>query len=87
MAEVSRADRIREVTYRAQGRGWFVLSGYYQRDGEERQDLIFYAKFMFSSDRSVFSGFEISYPAANKRRLDRVVTRLEKSFRGPRAAE
>lgn len=77
------ADRIAEVTYRAGGRSWFVLSGYYQRLGFEEQELIFYAKFMFSSDLERFAAFEISYPAADKQRFDPVVERLEATFRSP----
>lgn len=81
---VARADRIARVTYRRAGQSWFVLSGYYRRDGTERQDLIFYTKFMLSPDGSRFAGFEISYPLADKRALDAVVDRLEATFRGPR---
>lgn len=77
------ADRIAEVTYRTGGRSWFVLSGYYQRLGFEEQELIFYAKFMFSPDLDRFAAFEISYPAADKQRFDAVVERLEASFRSP----
>lgn len=77
------ADRIAEVTYRTGGRTWFVLSGYYERLGFEEQELIFYAKFMFSSDLERFAAFEISYPAAEKERFDAVVERLEASFRSP----
>lgn len=77
------ADRIAEVTYRAGGRSWFVLSGYYARLGFEEQELIFYAKFMFSPDLSRFAAFEISYPADEKRRFDEFVERLEASFRRP----
>lgn len=78
------ADRIAEVTYRTGGRSWFVLSGYYTRLGFEEQELIFYAKFMFSPDLSRFAAFEISYPADEKQRFDPVVERLEASLRSPR---
>jgi len=81
---VGQADRIEEVTYRRVGGSWFVLSGFYRREGSERDDLIFYTKFMLSSDRSRFAGFEISYPAADKRAMDDVVERLEGSFTPPR---
>jgi hypothetical protein len=80
---VAGADRIAEVTYRTGGRTWFVLSGYYRRDGHEERELIFYSKFMFSPDLRRFSGFEINYPAAQKRRFDPVVARLEASMRSP----
>lgn len=77
------AEWIREITYRAGGRSWFVLSGYYRREDVEQEDLIFYAKVMFNADRSRFSGFEISYPRSDKRRFDPIVTRIEKSLRPP----
>src|SRR3982750_2420260 len=44
--ELSRAERIADVTYRAGGSNWFVLSGHYRREADERQDLIYYAKFV-----------------------------------------
>ena len=81
---LSHADRVAEVTYRTGGRSWFVLSGYYQRLGFEEEELIFYAKFMFSPDLERFAAFEISYPADEKQRFDAVVERLEESFRRPR---
>lgn len=81
---LSRADRIAEVTYQTGGRSWFVLSGYYQRLGFEEQELIFYAKFMFSPGLERFAAFEISYPADDKKRFDALVERLEASFRRPR---
>ncbi len=84
MDVLEQADRIAEVTYRTGGRSWFVLSGYYRRERHEAEELIFYAKFMFSPDRSRLSAFEISYPLRDKRRFDPIVTRLEKSLRAPR---
>jgi hypothetical protein len=80
---VEQADRVEEVTYRAGGRSWFVLSGYYRREAGEVEDLIFYAKFMFSPDRSRLAAFEISYPLSQKRRFDAIVDRLESSLRAP----
>ena len=79
--ELTSSDRIDEVTYRRVGRRWFVLSGYYAREGYEAQDLIFYTKFMFSSDRSQFAAFEISYPVELKRELEPVVEKIEDTFR------
>lgn len=64
---------VAEITYSASGRSWFVLSGY-TLDG-----AIWYTKVMLAGDR--FSGFEITYPLADKRRMDAVVTRLEKGLR------
>ena len=79
--QLALSDRIDEVTYRRHGRSWFVLSGYYAREGYEPHDLVFYTKFMFSSDRARFTAFEISYPAAMKDELDHVVERIEDTFR------
>ena len=77
------ADRVAEVTYRAEGQSWFVLSGYYADDEDLGEPLIFYTKFMFSADRTRVSAFEISYPLSERRRFDSIVTRLEKSLTPP----
>lgn len=79
------ADRIREITYSRRGASWFVISGYYRRQGDESVDLIFYAKFMFSPDRSALSAFEASYPVADKRRYDPIIERMEDSLTPPGA--
>jgi hypothetical protein len=80
---LSSADRIREITYARRGSSWFVISGYYRREGDERQDLIFYAKFMFSGDRRHLSAFEASYPRSEKRRYDSIIERMEESLTSP----
>lgn len=79
---LSRSGEVKQVTYRAGGRNWLVLSGYYPGAGDAK--VIFYTKFMFNPDRSALSAFEISYPASQKLAYDRVVTRLEKSLTPPR---
>lgn len=56
-----------------------MLSGHYTGDG-----LIYYAKYVFSPDLSQVGGFEISYAASEKVRMDPIVEHLEASFRGPR---
>ena len=81
IAELSRAPRIQDITYSAQGQTWFAISGHYVREGSEERGLIYYAKFVFSSDLTRFAAFEISYPVAEKRRMDAGVTQLEKSLR------
>jgi len=80
-ALLENSERVREVTYRARGRSWLVLSGYYADQGAG--DIIFYAKFMFNADRSAVSALEVSYPRAEKDRYDAIVTRLEKSLSAP----
>jgi hypothetical protein len=82
-AALEHATRIKDITYRASGRGWLVLSGHYNREGGEAEDLIFYAKFMFSADRSLLSAFEISYPLRLKKQFDPVVARMERTLRAP----
>lgn len=82
-AVLREAERIREVTYARRGTSWFVLSGYYFREGDDSDDLIFYAKFMFSPDRSRLAGFEASYPEAARDRWDPIIEEMEDSFRAP----
>jgi hypothetical protein len=81
---IVQADRVREVTYTAGGRSWFVLSGFYS--GAEAGDaVIFYTKFMFSADGTRLAAFEISFPAREKPRFEEVVERIEDSFTSPRS--
>jgi len=80
-------ERIREITYSRSGRSWLAVSGYYQADQERGDDLIFYAKFMFSADRSRLAAFEASYPASERRHFDAIVERMEDSLSAPRPAD
>lgn len=82
-AVLREAERIREVTYAARGNSWFVVSGFYHRAGDDSDDLIFYAKFMFSPDRTRLAGFEASFPAADKPRWAPIIEAMEDSFRAP----
>jgi hypothetical protein len=79
--ELSHAPRIEDITYAAQGRSWFAISGHYVREGAGQGALIYYAKFVFTADLTRFAAFEISYPVTEKRAMDPVVTHLEKSLR------
>jgi len=76
--KVSAVGEIKDITYRAGGRNWFVLSGHYTGD-----DLIYHAKYIFSPDLRKVAGFEISYAVAEKSRMDPIVDHLEASFHGP----
>jgi hypothetical protein len=76
--EVAQAGEIKDITYRASGRTWFVISGHYASGAPP---LIYYAKYLFSDGYSSVAGFEISYPVAEKARMDPVVEHLERSFR------
>ena len=78
------AERIREITYARRSNSWFVISGYYRREDDSSDDLIFYAKFMFSPDRNTLSAFEASYPISAKRRYDPIIERMEDSLTAPR---
>ncbi len=81
---VASADWIRNITYRAGGNSWFVLSGHYLRDREDADPTIFYFKAMLNAERTRYSAIEISYPRSRKAEFDPVVTRIEKSLRAPR---
>ena len=81
------ADRIREITYTRYGRSWLAVSGYFQGSEERGDDLIFYAKFMFSADRSQLAAFEASYPASDRQRFDAIVERMEDSLTAPHSGE
>ena len=83
-AVLAGAERIRDVTYARRGKSWFVLSGYYFREGDDSDDLIFYAKIMFSPDGARLAGFEASYPEADRARWDPIIEAMEDSFRAPR---
>ena len=76
------SDLVDEVTYRAGGKSWFVLSGHF-RDTQAPEEMIFYVKLMLNRDRSAYSTFAISYPRSLKRQYDPVVERLERSLRAP----
>ncbi|MDF2982581.1 MAG: hypothetical protein K0Q69_2353 [Devosia sp.] len=81
------AERIREITYSRNGRSWLAVSGYYQADQERGDDLIFYAKFMFSADFSRLAAFEASYPASERQHFDAIVERMEDSLTAPRPSD
>ncbi|QQR40345.1 hypothetical protein [Devosia rhizoryzae] len=83
-ARLSADDPNREITYRAEGGSWFVLSGFSQSQIEGVEPLIFYTKVLFSADGERFSGFEVSYPVSDKIRYDAIIERIEDSFTRPR---
>ncbi|WP_127753768.1 hypothetical protein [Devosia sp. 1566] len=78
---VASSGQIDNVTYRASGNSWFVLSGY--DTDENGRELVVYTKFLFNRDRSAFAAFEISYPEDERSRYNPIVTRIEKSLRAP----
>lgn len=80
---VAASGQIENVTYRASGNSWFVLSGY--DTDEDGNELVVYTKFLFNRDRSAFAAFEISYPSDERSRYHDIVTRIEKSLRAPGA--
>jgi hypothetical protein len=82
-ARLSDAERIKQITYSRTGQSWFVISGYYRRPADQAMDLIFYAKFMMSTDGESIAAFEASYPVSEKRRFDPIIERMESSLRAP----
>jgi hypothetical protein len=62
------------VTYQAQGKDWFVVSG-------TKGDNVFYQKHLLSHHGEMTEGFVITYPASLKQTYDPIVARMAKSFR------
>jgi hypothetical protein len=69
-----------QVDYSRLGTTWFALSG----EGEGR---IFYEKVMFTCGGRLINSFAMIYPSAQRDIFDRVVERIEKSFRPVTACE
>jgi hypothetical protein len=63
------------ITYQAQGKDWFVISGTKGADG------IFYERHLLSHGKELTEGFVFSYPAVLKQKYDPIVARMSKSFR------
>lgn len=83
VAMLEQNDLVGDVTYRAGGENWFVLSGYYASELPEDEQMIFYTKFMFGQDGKRISAFEISYPKGEKELFDAIVVRLEDTLSAP----
>jgi hypothetical protein len=62
------------ISYRRLGDTWFALSG-------EGNGKIFYEKAMFSCAGRLINSFAMIYPAHQRRVFDRIVERVEDSFR------
>ncbi len=80
---IAGADRIREVTYSTGGNSWFVLSGFYNREGEDSTDLIFYTKYMFNAEGTALAAFEVSFPEEDKPFFAPIIEYMEDSLRPP----
>ena len=63
-----------QIHYRPRGNIWFVLSG----DGDGK---IFYEKVVFSCGGRLINSFALIYPAADRRKFDPIVERVEDTFR------
>lgn len=60
------------INYKASGKGWFVVSGSYDK-------LIFYAKtYLVHGDQ--FNTFELTYPASEAKSWSAIVTRVNRCF-------
>jgi hypothetical protein len=68
-----------DITFRAHGRHWFVVSGYRSADGQAQ---IYYEKYSLAFDAQVVHAMVLSYPVAARKRYDAIVAKLAKSF-GP----
>lgn len=62
------------ISYRAHGRGWFVISG---RKGK---DITYIKVVAGCTDRSVAHHVRISYPADEKQKYDPIVSRVARSL-------
>jgi hypothetical protein len=63
-----------QVDYRPLGQNWFVLSG-------EGNGRIFYEKVIFSCGGRLINSFALVYSTADRVAFDRILERMEKSFR------
>jgi hypothetical protein len=69
-----------QIDYRPLGQSWFVLSG-------EGNGRIFYEKVMFSCGGRLINSFAVLYSIGERGAFDRIVERMEKSFRPGRNCE
>ena len=69
-----------QITYRASGASWLVLSG-------TRGDRIFYQRHLLSHRGEIINAFEISYPAALRTGYDPIVARLSRTLRPGRSVQ
>jgi serine/threonine-protein kinase len=63
-----------QITYRASGANWLVLSG-------TRGERVFYQRHLISHRGEIINAFAISYPAAFRGTYDPIVGRLSRSLR------
>ena len=63
-----------QIDYRPIGQNWFVLSG-------EENGRVFYEKVMFSCGGRLINSFALLYSTDERETFDRMVERVEKSFR------
>ena len=73
-SKVLETDDYPQLTYQPTGGTWFVLSGYHQ-------DSIYYEKYIMSCSWRVINALLVSYPRAKRAMYDKIVTRLEKTFK------
>ncbi len=69
-----------QITYRASGANWLVLSG-------TRGDRIFYQRHLLSHRNEIINAFEISYPAALRASYAPIVARLSRALRPGRSVQ
>lgn len=71
---VKNLDPGKTITYQAQGKTWFVISG-------KDADRVFYERQMLSHGGEMTEGLVISYPADLAAKYDPLLGRIAKSFR------
>ena len=68
-----------EITYRARGPKWLVLSGFREVEGVRS---VFYEKYLFSGQGDVIHTMILTYPEARKARYEPIIARMAGSLRG-----
>lgn len=68
-----------EITYRARGAKWLVLSGFRDVEGVRS---VYYEKYLFSRSGSVIHTMILTYPEARKSRYEPIIARMAASLRG-----
>jgi hypothetical protein len=69
-----------KVTFKKRASNWYVVSGTIAGPEGGRQQRIFYTKTILRDD--VFKTLHLEYDVFDKKRLDPVVTRISRSFKG-----
>jgi len=69
-----------QVTYRARGASWLVLSGFRDIEGTRS---VYYEKTLFSRTGAVLHTMILTYPEARKSRYEPIIARIAGSLKAP----